>query len=202
MRFAYSYCVIIFGDDTARPWRRNMGIAARALRAHRPVGCAGWRSSSGGGVVMEAAPSAAFVVPEADLLLDLQVVALDAPAQLGDIDEATETGARRKRRQPVPGRLGFAVRPFDQQPLLCQGFRQHITMRSAYAHARKPRRQPVGRAFSPPDRAPGMVGQTKRQRLRRDQIGFVTTPGIVQRSTPAPRTGAGWKHQDVRLNAA
>src|SRR3984885_14045122 len=106
---------------------------------------------------MEAAPSAAFVVPEADLLLELQVVALDAPAQLGDIDEATKTGARRKRRQPVPGRLGFAVRAIDQQPLLRQGLRQHIPMRSAYAHARKPRRQAVGRALAPPDRAPGIV---------------------------------------------
>jgi multimeric flavodoxin WrbA len=65
--------------------------------------------------LMTFAASAAFVVPEADLLLELQVVALDAPAQLGDIDEATETGARRKRRQPVPGRLGFAVRPFDRK---------------------------------------------------------------------------------------
>src|SRR5580692_10285211 len=109
---------------------------------------------------MEAAPSAAFVVPEADLLLELQVVALDAPAQHGEIDELTEAGARRQRRQPVPGRRGFALWPFDQQPLLCQVFRQHITMRSAYPHARKPRGQPVGRALSPPDRTPGVLGQT------------------------------------------
>ena len=40
------------------------------------------------GVVMEAAPSAAFEMPEPDLLLELLIVALDAPAQLGEVDQA------------------------------------------------------------------------------------------------------------------
>jgi hypothetical protein len=38
-------------------------------------------------VVVEAAPSATFEVSEPDLLLELLIIALNAPAQLGNIDE-------------------------------------------------------------------------------------------------------------------
>ena len=40
--------------------------------------------------MMEAAPSAAFIVTKPDLLLELLVVALDTPAQFGKIDEPAE----------------------------------------------------------------------------------------------------------------
>ena len=36
---------------------------------------------------MEAAPSTPFKMPEPDLLLEFLIVALDAPAQLGEINE-------------------------------------------------------------------------------------------------------------------
>ena len=45
--------------------------------------------------MMEAAPAAPFEVPEPDLLLELQIVALDAPAQLGKVDELAEADIRR-----------------------------------------------------------------------------------------------------------
>jgi hypothetical protein len=41
-------------------------------------------------VVVEASPATAFVVTEADLLLELLIVPLDAPAQLGLVDEVGE----------------------------------------------------------------------------------------------------------------
>ena len=66
--------------------------------------------------MMEAAPSAPFEMPEPDLLLELLIVALDAPAQLGEIDQAVEGDVLRKRREPVFGRLVLALRPLDQQP--------------------------------------------------------------------------------------
>src|SRR5207342_3891593 len=56
------------------------------------------------GVVMEAAPSAAFEMAEADLLLEFLIVALDAPAQFGDVDEITEGSVSWKGRKPVFGR--------------------------------------------------------------------------------------------------
>src|SRR4051794_18220092 len=42
------------------------------------------------GMVVEAAPAAALVVPEPQLLLELLVVALDAPSELGEFNQARE----------------------------------------------------------------------------------------------------------------
>ena len=39
---------------------------------------------------MEAPPATAFIVAEADFLLEVVIIALDAPAQLGDVDKAAE----------------------------------------------------------------------------------------------------------------
>ena len=59
--------------------------------------------------MMEATPSAAFEVSETDLLLEFLIVAFDAPAQLGEVDEFAEVDVGRQRRQPIFGRLGFAA---------------------------------------------------------------------------------------------
>ena len=40
--------------------------------------------------MVEAAPSSPFEMPEPDLLLELLIIALDAPAQLGEIDQVAE----------------------------------------------------------------------------------------------------------------
>jgi len=37
-------------------------------------------------MMMESAPATAFVMPETELLFEVLIVALDAPAQLGEID--------------------------------------------------------------------------------------------------------------------
>src|ERR1700678_59409 len=67
--------------------------------------------------MVEAAPPAPFVVPKPDLLLEFLIVALDAPAQFGQIDELREADVLWQRGEPVFGWLCFALRPFDQQPL-------------------------------------------------------------------------------------
>ena len=41
-------------------------------------------------MMMEAAPSTTFIVSEAEFLLEVLVVALDAPAQLGQIDQCAQ----------------------------------------------------------------------------------------------------------------
>jgi hypothetical protein len=51
-------------------------------------------------VKVEAAPSAPFKVPDPDLLL---IVALDASAQLGEIDQRAKADIGWKRRKPVLG---------------------------------------------------------------------------------------------------
>ena len=131
---------------TAR-WRRRVAIERRAmpLRAHgrsrgagsRPAARApragvasprGKRAPLGdeeavggdaqGGVVVEAAPAPALIVIEPDLLLQFLVIALDPPSQLGGGHQLRERGVGGQGRQPVFGRLGFAVGPLDQEPLL------------------------------------------------------------------------------------
>ena len=69
------------------------------------------------GVVMEAAPPTPFKMAESKLLLKLLIVALDAPAQFGDVDQPAERDVFRKGREPVFGRLVLALGPLDQQPL-------------------------------------------------------------------------------------
>src|SRR5713101_8286486 len=92
-----------------------------------------------------------------DLLLELLIVALDAPAQFGEIDQLAEADLLRQGREPVFGRFLFALRPLDQQPLLRSVFSQAVTMSNQNAHPRKARAQPVGRTFPPLDLAPGFL---------------------------------------------
>ena len=78
------------------------------------------------GVVVKAAPASPFIMAEADLLLELLIVALDPPAQLGKIDEAIEGDVVRKGGEPVLGRLALAFGPFDQEPLLGSRLRKPL----------------------------------------------------------------------------
>src|SRR5690349_21871206 len=103
-------------------------------------------------MMMEAAPVAALEVAKAKLLLELLIVPLDPPARLGDPHEALERGAPREVGEPVLGRLGVAVGPLDQQPLLRPGFRALcVAMRRAHPHGREARAQVAVRALAPGD---------------------------------------------------
>ena len=53
-----------------------------------------------------------------EFLFQLLVIALDAPAQLGQIDQSVERGILRDGGQPVFGGCGVGLWPFDQQPFL------------------------------------------------------------------------------------
>jgi hypothetical protein len=65
-------------------------------------------------MMMEAAPATSLVMPEANLLLEFLIVALNAPAQLGIIDEPSEADGLGQSREPIFGRLGFPLGPLDQ----------------------------------------------------------------------------------------
>ena len=112
--------------------------------------------------MVEASPSPPFVVPKPEFLLEFLIIALDAPAQLGEIDQALEGDVRWKRRKPILGRLFRAFGPLDQQPFLIVPL---AAMGGAYAHTSKARRQPLGSALAPADRAPGALGQAEKGRL-------------------------------------
>src|SRR5450756_1035694 len=74
--------------------------------------------------MVEAAPAAPLVMSKAEFLLEFLIIALDPPAQLGEIDQAFERCVLREVGEPVLGRLPLVRRPFDQQPFLGAQFGQ------------------------------------------------------------------------------
>src|SRR3982074_802751 len=78
--------------------------------------------------MVKAAPSSAFVVAEPDLLFEVLIIALDAPAQFGEIDQPAEADALRQVREPVLCRCFSALRPLDQQPLVRLVVGQSVTV--------------------------------------------------------------------------
>jgi hypothetical protein len=61
-----------------------------------------------------------------DLLLEFLVIALDAPAHLGKINERSEAEVLRQCREPIFGWLLFPFGPLDQQPLWLQLLRDQL----------------------------------------------------------------------------
>jgi hypothetical protein len=90
--------------------------------------------------MVEAAPASPLEVAKADLLFEFVVVALNAPAQLGRVNQLTESNALRKRREPIFGGCFRALRPLDQQPFLRPAFgKPVISMCRTDAHTGKAR---------------------------------------------------------------
>src|SRR5882672_11742414 len=112
--------------------------------------------------MVEAAPAAALIVAEADFLLEVLIVALDAPAQLGEINEGTERHFPVDGCEPELGGLGLALGPFDEQRLFGETCFAP-DRRRAHAHTGEARLQLLIRAFPPRDGAPGVLGQAERQ---------------------------------------
>src|SRR5215468_3123790 len=117
--------------------------------------------------MMEAVPAAALIMPEANFLLEVVIVALDAPAQFGEIDEAAERHVGVNGCEPVFGRLGLALGPFDEQRLFGETCFAP-DRRNTYAHTGKARLQLLVGALPPRDGAPGVFGQAERQSLDAD----------------------------------
>src|SRR4029450_11536778 len=121
------------------------------------------------GMVVEAALAAALVVPEPQLLLELLVVAFDAPPELGEFDQAREADLLGQGREPVFGGLLLAFRPLDQEPFLrAQLIAPLIARAGSHAPPCEARSEPIGDALAPGDRGPRLRPKSKRQRLNRD----------------------------------
>jgi hypothetical protein len=113
---------------------------------------------------MEAAPASTFVMAEADFLFQLLIIAFDAPAQLDGVDKLIERDVGRQGRQPVLGRFGFVLGPFDDQPFLGAQFAaQIVAMSRMDAHARATPFEDIGGAFAPFNDLKGLLGQVERQ---------------------------------------
>ena len=84
---------------------------------------------------MKAAPSASFIVAEPEFLLQFLIVALDPPAQFGEIDEIPQRHIGWQTGQPILRRFGFPVRPLDQTPFFRSGADTIVvTMRWPHPH--------------------------------------------------------------------
>jgi hypothetical protein len=124
--------------------------------------------------MVEAAPAAAFVVVEPDLLFQLLIIAFDAPVQFDGVDERVEGDVERQGGKPRLRRLLFALGPFDDQPFLGPELgAQIVAMGRMDAHARETPLENVIRAFAPFDDLPGLIGQAERQRLDGDGLTLV-----------------------------
>src|SRR3954471_22508709 len=98
-------------------------------------------------MVVEAAPAAALIVPEPEFLLELLVVAFDAPSELGKFNQARETNVLRQGREPVFGGLLLVFSPLDQDPFLGARFAQPVIAMSG-SHPREARGEPIGDALA------------------------------------------------------
>src|SRR5215210_7056132 len=125
-------------------------------------------------MVVEAAPAAALVVPEPEFLLELLVIAFDAPPELGEFNQARETKVLRQGREPVLGGFLLAFRPLDQEPFLRARFAQPVVaMSGSHPHRCKARGEPIGCALAPGNLGPRLWPKSKRQRLHRGRLVLV-----------------------------
>src|SRR5215831_11777519 len=108
--------------------------------------------------MMEARPASALIMAEAGFLLEILIIALDAPAHLGEIDEPAERHLGADGCEPVFRRFGFALGPFDEQRLFGET-RFAPDRRNAHPHTGKARPQLHVGAFPPRDGAPSTLGQ-------------------------------------------
>src|SRR5215203_3902149 len=135
--------------------------------------------------MVEAAPAAALVVPEPEFLLELLVVAFDAPPELGEFNQALEADLLWQRREPVLGGLLLAFRPLNQEPFLRARFAQPvIAMSGSHPHPCETRGEPVGYALAPSDLSPRRLLKRQRQRLHRGWL--VLAIPAHQRGRPSP----------------
>src|SRR5215470_11652693 len=113
-------------------------------------------------VMMESPPATALIMAEADFLLEVTVIMLDTPAQLGEIDEPAQRHVRVDGCEPVFDRLVLALGPLDEQRLFGETCFAP-DRRNAHAHTGKARPQLLIGAFPPRDSAPGALGQAEGQ---------------------------------------
>src|SRR5450759_3781143 len=107
-------------------------------------------------VVVPAAKRAPLEVIEAERVLELAVVLLDAPAQLGEAHQLEQRRLRRQVGQPVLRRLLLILGPLAEQP----GERQRLAVGATqadvggpYAQGEEARRHGPSRALTPGDLA-------------------------------------------------
>ena len=112
------------------------------------------RDGDAGEVVVQPAEGAAFVVVQAEALLELAVVVLDTPAELGEVHEPGQWRVGGQVGEPVLDRLVLVLGPLGEQPPLAQ---HAILVALGVVGGANPNREELASeraaiAFAPPDR--------------------------------------------------
>ena len=154
------------------------------------------------GVMVEAAPSASLIVPEPDLLLELLIVALNAPAQFG---KYRPDGGRRCSLEGSRASIWSARSSPSGHSISSHSSARPSGLSwrcpDANTQAHKARGQPIGRAFAPLDRAPSFLRHAKCNLLDPDQVILATAPFLRSSFAARLRPRPGRPDQGVRLNA-
>src|SRR3954447_10201431 len=144
--------------------------------------------------MMKAAPAASFIMIEPQFLLEILIIPLDPPAQLGRVNQIDQ--GRRQGREPVLARLLVALPPLDPQPPLRMRLGPPIiAMGRAHPHRGETPAQVTPAALAPPHRLPGTRRQGESEVLGADRLmlGIPTLepcPAWAARIPAARRQGA------------
>src|SRR5712692_6477307 len=105
--------------------------------------------------MIKAPPTAPLEMVQPELILELLIVALDAPAELGQADEGRDRGHLRQSREPILRGRAFAPRPLDEQPFFRPGLRAlRIAMGRSQAQPREAGTHRAAGPFAPRYRPP------------------------------------------------
>ena len=149
--------------------------------------------------MMEAAPASPLEMGEAELAFEFLVIALDAPAQFGRVDQDLDGGVLGQGRKPVFRRLSFALGPFDEKPFERMRRRTFPVARSwPYPHRGEARGQGFVGALPPWRDAPSLLGKAHRQPLDGSRRMFAIAPDA--RGRPA-LSAPGFGRQRFRIGA-
>src|SRR5260370_35033018 len=137
--------------------------------------------------MMQATPPSPLIVTKPEFLLEILIVPLDPPAQLGGVYQGTAADVRGQRGQKVFRRLGFVRGPFDQAPFLGSGRGAVIiAMRGPDTHGGEARGEPGAAPLPPGDTPRECFGKVQRQLLGRDRLMPVSTTHRGRPTTPPP----------------
>ncbi len=109
--------------------------------------------------MMKPAPTAAFIMAEADFLFKLLVIPFDPPSARGDRNKRLQCDIGWQRGKPVFGRCFVTLGPFHHEPLFGARLAAFdVTMGGPYPNSGETSAQRCIAAFAPSDSLPGLLG--------------------------------------------
>ena len=122
--------------------------------------------------MVEAAPPAPFIITKAEFLLELLIIALDPPAQLGEVDQPIKGDILGQGGKPILGRLGFVLAATRSAATLRRAARLSLVSRCAGRTRCRAKRDESQSAL--PSRqvmvCHASFGRLESQRLDRDRL--------------------------------